>query len=251
MNLPAVLVACYPPPVRERWGEQMQTEVAHTAPLRWVNVAGGAAGLWLNPAVWPAPTSRQRRAVLTVTGAVILGAAALLLRAVAAAPDGLGAAIMTAALGGLGVGGLLLCPVPPLHRDAVMRMTRQATGALWIPGALIAALIAFANQPGTDALLVNPVIRAVGMATYWFTLVLGVVQMCRLCSSLLTGAARPPASWRVRAGLRISATSLVIAAVSCLTATNAGHATMLAVASLLVGLAVVALRNSATDIELG
>lgn len=102
MNVSAMLVACYPPPVRKRWGEQLQAEVEHTAPLRWVNVAGGAAGLWLNPSVWPAPSSRQRRAVLTITGAVILGAAALLLRAVADnTPDAPGAAIMTAALCGL------------------------------------------------------------------------------------------------------------------------------------------------------
>lgn len=252
MNVSALLVACYPPPVRERWGEQLQTEVEHTVPLRWVNVVGGALGLWLNPAVWPASTSRQRRAVLTVTGAVILGAAALLLRAVADnTSDAPAAALMTAALAGLGLGGLLLCPAPPLHREGLTRVTRQAIRALWLPVVLAAAITAFAHQPGTQALLSHPLIHAGCVFAYWATLLLGVVQTCRLCTSLLTNTTGPPARWRVRAGLRVSAASLISAATVCLNPTGSGRATLPTVvaAALLIGLAAIAVRNSTTEVE--
>lgn len=252
MNVPAVLVACYPPPVRKRWGEQLQAEVDHGGARRWVNVAAGAAGLWLYPSVWPAATSQQRRAVLTVTGAVILGAAALLLRAVTGdEPEAsAAAATLTSALCGLLLGAVVLCPTPPWHWNSLLRLARHAIGALWLPAVLMLALVAFAHQPGTDTLLANPGIRAGCMATYWATLLLGVVQTCRLCSSLLTGPARPPAPWRLRAGLRISAISLLVAAGACVTATSDSNAAMPAAATLLTGLAVIALLNSTKRVDL-
>lgn len=251
MNVPALLLACYPPPVRQRWGEQLQAEVEHGGPRRWANVAVGAVGLWLSPSTWPVPTSQQRRAVLTVTGAVILGAAALLLRAVTGdEPEAsAAAATLTAALCGLLLGAVLLCPTPPLHWNSLLRLARQAIGALWLPALLTLAIVAFAHQPGTDTLLANPLIRAGCVATYWATLLLGVVQTCRLCSSLLTGTARPPAPWRLRAGLRISAVSLLIAAAACVTPTSDSNAAMPAAATLLTGLAVIALLNSTNQVD--
>lgn len=247
MNLPALLVACYPPPVRERWGEQMQAEFEQTAPLRWLNVAVGAVGLWLSPSVWPVATDRQRRTVLTVTGAVLLGAAGLLFRAVGDhTPDAPAAALMTAALYGLGLAVLLLCPAPPRHRDGLIRMTRQAIRALWLPVVLTVAIVTFAHQPGTDALLTHPLMHAAAVLAYWANLLLGVVRACRLCSSLLTDTTSPPAVWRVSAGLRISAISLVLASASYLTTDPGLHVALPAVSALLVALALIAVRNSTT-----
>lgn len=131
-------------------------------------------------------------------------------------------------------------------------MTRQAIEALWLPVLIAAAITAFAHRPGTEALLSHPLIHAGCVFAYWATLLLGVVQTCRLCSSLLTDTTRPPARWRVRAGLRVSAASLISAATVCLTPTGSGHATLptAVAAALLIGLAVIAVRNSTSDVEL-
>lgn len=253
MNVPAMLVACYPPPVRARWGAQLHAEVEHAGPRDWANVAVSAIGLWLNPSMWPAPTVQRRRAVLTVTGAIIVGTAALILRAPGEDPPAaLASAVMTAAGCGLCLATALLCPVPPLSRRGLTQVARRAIQTLWVPAFLIVSVIAFARRPDIDILLANPDIRAAAFLMYWLTLIIGVVQACRLCSWLLTTATPPPARWRVVAGLRLIGASLLVAASARLIHTDGAQQTMpsATTALLLVVLAAVAIRNSTADVQL-
>jgi hypothetical protein len=66
----------------------------------------------------------------------------------------------------------------------------------------------------------------------------------------LIEATHPPASWRLCAGLRISAVSLLIAAAACVIPINDPNAATPAAATLLIGLAVIALLNSISSVDL-
>jgi hypothetical protein len=53
VRAPAVLAALYPPPIRERWGDDLVAEVAEGGPGSWADTVAGAFRLWIHPTAWP------------------------------------------------------------------------------------------------------------------------------------------------------------------------------------------------------
>ena len=53
VNATALLVALYPPPVRERWGDGLSREIASGGPRAWPDTIVGAVSMWAHPSEWP------------------------------------------------------------------------------------------------------------------------------------------------------------------------------------------------------
>ncbi|MEU7875530.1 hypothetical protein [Dactylosporangium sp. NPDC049140] len=223
MTAPDLIVALYPPPVRERWGDEIGREIDERGARSWADAIGGALRLWLHPSDWPETTAGQTRRVLAAALFAVVAAVALLLRASAPAGAWWLAPILA--------GALLAAPLPRLRALPGIAAASVRTMAAPTAGGL--ALIALANSGLVD--------RPAGFAAvlllayYWATLAFIAVRLCTLVARVLR-LGIVPTRRRLRAALLLVGAGTALAAAQCLLAGG------LLVTTVLAALAAVALH---------
>lgn len=172
------LAYAYPPPVRERWGDELAAEIAGRGPRAWPDAVLGAVRLWLRPGQWPARTGGQVRRAVVVLAFLAVGVAALSARGLApwlGVPGGDPSQLPWLATVSLGV--LVLAPLP---RRPVGSFLRAVLVPLVPGGVLLAAMFALARMP-VDA---TGALRVVLLTGYWTALIAlaaaPVAAVCRL-----------------------------------------------------------------------
>jgi len=172
------LANAYPPPVRERWGDELAAEIAGGGPWAWPDAVLGAVRLWLRPGQWPARTGGQLRRAVVVLAFLAVAVAALSARGLApwlGVPGGDRSQLPWLATVSLGV--LVLAPLP-------RRPVRSFLRAVLVPfvpgGLLLAAMLALARVPVTA----TGAVRVLLLTGYWTALVAmaaaPVAAVCRL-----------------------------------------------------------------------
>jgi hypothetical protein len=202
--------ALYPPPVRDRWGPEIDAAVADAGLRAWPDTLTGAARLWLHPADWPETRPGQTRRTVAVALFAVLAVAALLLRAIEPSPTLTAdtrhpaprlwhAPIRQAAA--------LAAPLP--HRTALRGLARHAVRTLTLPAVAVLALFLLART-GAPARPSAPVAAAL-LTYYWATLTFTAYRTC----TLIARAARTatlPSTRRLTTALTLTGTGLAAAA---------------------------------------
>ncbi|WP_433042874.1 hypothetical protein [Dactylosporangium sp. CS-033363] len=196
MSAPEVIVALYPPAVRDRWGDELGREIAERGVRSWADAIAGAARLWLHPSDWPETAAGQTRRVLAAALFAVTAAVALLLRA--------SAPIAVWWLAPIVAGALLAAPLAPFGRTVAVTLRTLAAPAL-----AGAAMVLLANSG-----LVEHPAGALGVALlayYWATLAFVALRLCALAARLLRiGTA--PSRRRLRAALLLVGAGTALAA---------------------------------------
>lgn len=210
MNAGRLLVALYPAPVRDRWGSELTTEIAHHGRSGWVDTALGAVRLWLQPAAWPETTAGQARRTVVGFAVAIVVAAALGARGLGPAglsPDRPATAVWVATVG---AGLAVLAPLPRPRPAALARLIVYLARAAALPVAALTALVVLANS----GLVGHPGVaeRVALLAYYWATLVLAGVRACTAVARLGPDLVRLPSLRRIQAGLLTVAGGLAVGA---------------------------------------
>ncbi len=248
MDVSALIVRAYPPPVRDRWGCAIREELAEGGLRAWPDTAAEAAKLWVHPSDWPEHTVGQTRHVVTVALVVIAAVTAVLLRAsseafAAVAPRAGDPA--TAAWIALVAAGLLLAlPRLTLPIAAPRALLIVAARVLAGPATLLLAMYLVANSGVVDRQ--SWPLHASLVAWYWATLTLAAIRVCTLASRL-TPLARAPGRRRLQFSLVLVAAGLTIAAGAIATRTILTPQTIAATACLTVIAA--AAVTAATDLR--
>ncbi|MEV6932034.1 hypothetical protein AB0M46_47145 [Dactylosporangium sp. NPDC051485] len=233
MSAAEVIVALYPPAVRERWGAEIGREVAERGARSWTDAVAGAVRLWLHPGDWPETAAGQTRRVLAVALFAVTAAATLLLRAAEPAPYPHATALWLALLA---VGALLAAPLPPLRWRALRILCAEAVGTMAAPGVAVVAMVALANSG-----LVERPTAAIGVvlvAYYWSTLAFAALRACTLVARVQRISVVPTARRLRGALLLVGAGTALAAGQGTLSAlhTGVGNLCVTAALGLLAGL---------------
>ncbi|MER7273991.1 hypothetical protein ABT369_06035 [Dactylosporangium sp. NPDC000244] len=199
MSAPALIVALYPPAVRERWGDEIGREIAERGARSWPDAIGGAARLWLHPSDWPETAAGQTRRVLAVALFAVTGTDALLLRAAEPATGRW--------LGLILAGALLAAPRPPSR--ALRAVAAAAIRTLAAPATAGLALLLLANSGLVD----HPAgpARVLLVAAYWAALTFITLRVWALTARIVRmGTA--PSRRRLRAALLLVGAGTALAA---------------------------------------
>jgi hypothetical protein len=217
--------ALYPPPVRERWGAEIDGALRDAGPRAWPDTLAGAARLWLHPTDWPESGTGQTRRTVAVALFAVLALSTLLLRAVepsstlTADPAHPATSLWLAPVL---LGAALAAPLPPLFRRTVLRdLAVQAVRTLAAPGLAVLAMLFIAR---TGALRNPPApLDAALFGYYWATLAFTAYRLCILIARAARTAALP-STRRLTAALALTGTGLAAAAAQ--SATTAVPATL-------------------------
>jgi hypothetical protein len=248
MNAAACLVALYPPGVRDRWGRELQAEVAESGVRCWPDTVAGAIRLWLCPSEWPEKVVGQTRRVVALVLFGLTAVTALVLRAAQPTPAvtaDLSRPATSLWLLPLLSGLALATPVPPLRRAALRQTSIEVLRTLAAPSVAVMAVFVLAYS----GLAEHPAARVhVGLICYyWATLGFVAWRLCRVIARVgrLAAAANPR---RLRAALLLTGTGAVLGAgqalVSLATAPAGGTLAIVVALSILAGMSI----NSARDL---
>jgi hypothetical protein len=216
MSAPELIVALYPPAVRERWGAEIGREVAESGPRSWGDAVLGAVRLWLRPGDWPESAAGQTRRVLAVALFGVTAAAMLVLRA-EPGPRPLW-------LPPLAAGVLLAAPLPPLRWWALRTLCVDMVRTMAAPAVAVA---------GVFALAWGGVVGLGPFAYYWATLAFAAYRGCALVARVLRTCVAPTTG-RLRVALLLVGAGLAVAAFQ---AATAGTLVVTCVLALLAALA--------------
>jgi hypothetical protein len=225
MSVASRLVSLYPPPLRSRWGSDLEEEVSAAGWRSWHEVLWSAGDMWLHPATWPATTPAQRwmrASVMAVATALVGGLLGRRLGeppAVAVMPLAHLALNGSAALAIVGVA--LLAPQPDRGRPALAQIARCGVVRLGALGILGGGLVALAWSGALEH--PSPAVHAAVVTGYWTVLVLGALQVCRSLVELGPTALRPPSPRRLRLGIRVVCAALIGAGATLTTAALGHH----------------------------
>lgn len=212
MNAATLLTRLYPPPVRERWGEDIRHEVSASGIRSWPDTLAGAARLWLHPGDWPETFTGQTRRVLTVALFALAAVTGLLLRS-AEPSTTLTADIHHPAtslwIAPLLLGIVLAAPLPRPSGAALRTLTTSAVRTLIAPAAAVVALCLTAWS-GTAEHLTGFADAAV-VLFYWLTLGFAALGLC-LFVAHVTRTAALPTTRRLSTALLHIGTGLALAA---------------------------------------
>jgi hypothetical protein len=247
VNTTAILVALYPPPVREQWGDDLAREVTAGGWRSWPDTVGGAARLWAHPSDWPERATGQTRRIILVELATAATLVTLLLRA-AGRPTALFTASFahpaTSAWAAVIIAGLLLAaPLPPPQWEAIRCLPVTCLRTLAPPAAAFTAMYVLAQSSLSD----HPAIvgRYLMPCYYWATLAFVGLQLCRLANRVFAVLV-PPSARRLRLASLIVGTGLAMAAAQNLASETASPGT----GALSVGLGGLAIAVLATSLDL-
>jgi hypothetical protein len=213
MRPSTLLIALYPPAVRDRWGAELREAVAASGVRAWPDTVAGAIRLWLHPSDWPETTAGQTRRTLLVALAVVTAGTALILRSIepsttiTADPRHPGASLW---LVPLLLGTALALPVRPARWTAVPRLVGDAARIMTAPAIAFVALFLVANS----GLLSEHPSGAVGtllLAWYWGTLVFAALRACALAARVCRAVVAPSAR-RLRAAALLIGSGVALAA---------------------------------------
>jgi hypothetical protein len=235
MSAPEIIIALYPPAVRDRWGAEIGREVAERGVRTWADAVAGAVRLWLRPSDWPETAAGQTRRVLAVTLFTVTAAAMLLLRAAEPTPYPHATVLW---LTPLAVGALLAAPLPPLTRRALRVIGATTVRTMTVPAVLVAAMFALANS----GLVEHPTgaLRVAMVAYYWSTLAYVALRACTLVARVLPVCV-VPSTRRLRGALLLVGAGQALAAgqgalVAVRTVTGVGGLCVTAALALLAAL---------------
>jgi hypothetical protein len=246
----AVLIALYPPPVRERWGDDLAAEIAAGGPRSWLDTAVGAARLWAHPSDWPERIAGQTRRILVVELAAVASLVALLLRAIGRPSASFTAdathPATSAWLALILAGFILAAPLPPWRWRALWHLATVFLRTLAAPAAALLALYALAHSGLIDHPTgAIPIVRRI---FYWATLVLVGLRMCALANRI-GHVVIAPAAGRLHTATLLIGTGLALAAAQNLDGALHRGPTITAVA-LSIALAAIATISLATARDL-
>ncbi len=218
MNATALLVALYPPAVRQRWGDELAQEITATGPRGWPDTLRGAVRLWLRPADWPETATGQTRRVLAVALFAVTTLAALLLRAVEPTTSltsdtrhPLTSAWLLPVLTGL----VLAAPLPRLttlgRPGTVRRLVGTTTRTLVAPACALLGLYLIAHTGHVDSS--GAPVQALLLVCYWGTLAFTGLRLCVLVGRLgrTAGLVTVPGTPRLRLSLLLVGAGLAAA----------------------------------------
>lgn len=242
MSVPTLLVALYPPAVRQRWGDELAREITGSGPRSWPDTVRGAVRLWLRPGDWPETSTGQTRRVLAVALFALAAVAALLLRAaepttsLTADPRHPVTSLwLLPVLAGLALAAPL--PRPAALRDprTLRRSAATAARTLAAPAAAVLGLLATAHS----GLLGGPggAFQVLVVVWYWATLGLLSLRLCALVARLarIRGLLAVPGIRRLRLALLLAGAGLTVACGQSLAgALRAGTTALLLAAALAV-----------------
>lgn len=207
-----VLVALYPPPVRDRWGNDLAAHITRAGSRSWVNTVTGAADLWLHPGTWPAISAGQvRRIASTVTFALAV-TAALVTRGFGPsqlAPTG-HHPVQTAWLLLVATGVALATPLPLLRPAALARLLGLTTRTMTLPALAMLMIFVVANTGWVEH-PADPV-RVALVIGYWATLTLAGVRVCNVIAHLGGDIVHAPSIRRLQVGLALIGCGLTVGA---------------------------------------
>lgn len=216
MTAARVLVALYPPPVRDRWGNDLAAHVTRAGSRSWVNTVTGAVDLWLHPGTWPAISAGQVRRITSTLTFALAVPAALVTRGFGAAqlaPTG-HHPVQTAWLLLIATGVALATPLPLLRPAALARLLGLTTRTMTLPALAMLTLFAVAHSGWVE----HPAgpARVVLVVGYWATLTLGGVRVCNVIANLRGDIAHAPSISRLQVGLALIGCGLTVGAWSTL-----------------------------------
>jgi hypothetical protein len=246
VNTTALLVALYPPPVRERWGDDLSREIASGGPRSWPDTIVGAVWLWTRPSDWPERAPGQTRRLVLVELAAAATFVALLLRAAGQPTARFTVSFdhpVTSAWAAVIVAGFLLAaPLPP-RWAAVRRLPAVFLRTLAAPAAAFTAMYLLAHS----GLSAHPadVGRYLAPCYYWATLAFIGLRLCRLARRVFALVA-PPSTPRLSLATLLVAIGLALAAAQNLASEPASSGR----AALSVGLGGIAIAALATSRDL-
>ncbi|MFB7597177.1 hypothetical protein [Streptomyces sp. NPDC056160] len=212
MNAATLLTRLYPPPVRDRWGDDISHEVSASGIRSWPDTLAGAARLWLHPGDWPETFAGQTRRVLTVALFALTAATGLLLRS-AEPSTTLTADIRHPAtslwLVPLLLGIVLAAPLPPLSGAALRNLAADALRTLAAPTAAVVALCLTAWSGIAEHL--TGFAGTAAVTYYWLTLGFVALRLCVLVARI-SRTATLPTTRRLSTALLHIGTALALAA---------------------------------------
>ncbi|MDL4816603.1 hypothetical protein [Actinomadura opuntiae] len=237
--------ALYPPPVRDRWGSEIDDAVAESGVRAWADTVAGAVRLWLHPADWPEARAGQTRRTVAVALFAILALSALLLRAVEPSRTltaDTGHPATSLWLVPILLGAALAAPLPSLRWDALRHLAVQSVRILAAPALAVVAMLLAAR---TGALSHPPaLLDAALLVYYWATLAFFAHRLCTLVARAARTATLPSTGRLVAALALIGAGLGAAATQSALAQTAAAVPAALALAAL-AGAALTAARDLA------
>lgn len=193
MSASTLLTALYPPPVRERWGAEIQAAVRAGGARSWADTVAGAVRLWLHPTDWPETVAGQTRRTLLVALAAVTAVTALVLRfiqpstTITADP---GRPVTSLWLVPLLAGVAIAVPVRPLLSAAVGRLAGDAVRILAAPAAAIVALLLLAHSGLVPEHPTGPA-RLLLLTYYWGTLAFTALRACVLATRVIRSVPVP------------------------------------------------------------
>jgi hypothetical protein len=217
MNAAGLLVALYPPAVRERWGADIRHDLADAGMRAWPDTVRGAARLWLHPSEWPEPAPGETRRVVTVALFTVLAVVALLVRTGQPASGPWLLAV---------VAGLIMAT--PLPRPGAVRAAARILAA----PVLAALALLVAGNSGLAGHAAG-IARLVVTSSYWVILVFIAYRLC----AVVARAGTPPGRNRLRAALLLAGSGTAVGAMQTWPAPSA------ALLALLAGTTLYALRD--------
>jgi hypothetical protein len=250
MIAPVILVALYPPPVRDRWGDDLAREVAAGGPRSWFDTAAGAARLWAHPSYWPENAASQTRRILIVELVAVAGLVALLLRA-AGRPSATFTADLThpatsawllTVMAGLAVA----APKPPLRWRALRQLIALCLHTLAAP--VVALLVMYVMAQSSLVDHPDGVMPGLLSVYYWTSLAFVGLQLCTL-TGRIAHVASTPSTRRLRTAMLLIGVGLAMAALQNL-ANGLSRGPGIGTVALSAGLAVVAIVALATANDL-
>jgi hypothetical protein len=206
MRIREIIVALYPPAVRERWGGELGAEIAERGAQSWADAVTGAVRLWLHPSDWPETATGQTRRVLAVTLFAVAAVATLLLRAAEPPSPPIVTLLWLAPL----VAGMLLAaPLPALRPAALRRVCVEGVQTLALPAGAIVALVALGNSGAVE----HPAgaLRAALLVYYWVTLSFVALRVCAFVARVVRIGILPTAR-RLHSALLLVGTGTALAA---------------------------------------
>ncbi|GAA2372793.1 hypothetical protein [Dactylosporangium salmoneum] len=206
MSAPEIIVALYPPAVRERWGAEIGREVAERGARTWADAVAGAVRLWLHPRDWPETAAGQTRRVVAVAVFAVTAAAMLLLRAAEPVPY---PHVSVLWLAPLAAGALVAAPLPPLTWHTVRMLGAVTARTMTLPAVLVVAMVVLANSGVVDH--PSGVLDVALVAFYWSTLAYVALRTCTLIARVLPGCV-VPTTRRLRGALLLAGAGMAVAA---------------------------------------
>lgn len=210
MSLARGLVRLYPGCLRDRWGDQLETEARAQGWRSWPNLVVRLLDMWLHPVVWPTTSGTQRRgraAVMSIAVALTGWWWGYVLGGQNEPPpphvhSWLSRACELLLLAGL----VLVAPCPRPTAGCVISVCRRALRRLALP-ALLAGMVLARVHLGVTHLPV--LVRHTLLAGWWVVLAMGAIQVCHVVARLETDIAAPPRARRLRLGIGLTAAAFV------------------------------------------